>query len=149
MKKKNLLPVIGDLGDKKLCPSFSPRRPGKGWVFGVVTPTDEGPRMVALEKPEPVTEETFAMAAPLHPSEVFRITSPCVEGHCKNFGEGGICHLGHTVSKSRAEGEDLPVCQIRPECVWWHQEGPAACAQCSKMVTNNEKSRAMRDEMGR
>lgn len=118
-----------------LCPSFSPRQPGKGVVFGVMAGTPEQPKMIPLENPEPVTEEIFQLTAPLHPSEVFRIASPCVEGGCKNFSEG-ICHLAKLATQKSAVLEELPPCRIRSECVWWHQEGGEACLRCPQVVTN-------------
>jgi hypothetical protein len=31
---------------------------------------------------------------------------------------------------------DLPDCSIRPECRWWKQSGPDACAVCPEVVTD-------------
>lgn len=147
--KKTLLPVIGDVGENKLCPSFSPMAPGRGWVFGIVMPQDDGHHMVPLEEPEPVTQEIFDLAAPLDPSEVFRMTTPCLEGSCKNFGEGGICHLAKSAASLSDDSADLPVCNIRPKCLWWHQEGPKACKRCSVVVTNNARSLEIRKQLMR
>ena len=33
--------------------------------------------------------------------------------------------------------ESLPVCSIRAECLWWQQEGRAACMRCPHVVTND------------
>ncbi|MEA2562616.1 MAG: hypothetical protein QOH06_4120 [Acidobacteriota bacterium] len=135
-------------GAHHLCPSFAPRAPGRGVVFGIVAGTAERPEVIPLEKPEPVTEEVFKLAAPHHPSEIFRIAAPCVEGGCKNFGNG-VCHLAKAVLRGPETAEDLPYCRIRSECVWWHQEGKAACLRCPQVVTNNPVSLAIRNEMRR
>lgn len=131
-----------------LCPSFAPRSPGTGVVIGVVTGTPDQPEVIPLESPEPVTEEVFKLAAPHHPSEIFRIAAPCVEGGCKNFGNG-LCHLAKAVLRAPEVVEDLPVCRIRSQCVWWHQEGKAACLRCPEVVTNNTLSLAIRTAMKR
>ena len=142
-------PSAGERDEPKLCPSFSPRVPGVGVVFGLVGgDRADAPEMVPLETPEPVTQETFEMVEPLHPSEVFRIAAPCVEGNCKNYGEG-ICHLGRHMAKARRRTFELQACSIRSRCVWWHQEGPEACRRCPGVLTNNSRSKAMRDELGR
>lgn len=135
-------------GSHHLCPSFAPRAPGTGVVFGIVAGTAEQPEVIPLEKPEPVTEEVFRLAAPHHPSEVFRIAAPCVEGGCKNF-DNGVCRLATAVLRWREAAADLPYCRIRSECVWWHQEGRAACLRCPQLVTNNAVSLAIRKEMKR
>lgn len=130
-----------------LCPSFSPRAPGKGVVFGIVVGTPEQPAMIPLEKPEPVTEEIFQLAAPFHPSEVFRIAAPCVEGGCKNFGKG-TCHLAKAVVREPEVVAALRPCRIRLQCLWWHQEGRAACLRCPGVLTNNAATLALRTEKG-
>ena len=141
MKKKNSsLPVIDDCESKDseryLCPSFSPKKPGVGWVFGIIAGEPGKTQVVPLEKPEPVTEETFELTAPFHPSQVLRMAAPCMEGRCKNFGEGA-CHLAKTVASRAADDTTLPPCKIRPRCLWWKQEGGEACKKCPELVTNN------------
>lgn len=150
---RTLLPVLGqqDNGPKPsghLCPSFSPKEPGGGWIFGVVGGDVDRPRLIPLERPEPVTKEVFEMVAPLHPSQVFRIAAPCVEGRCKNFG-GGTCNLAKAVTSRRESTDQLRPCLIRPECLWWHQEGKEACLRCPGVVTNTSKSKAIRDALER
>lgn len=154
MKSSPHLPILGqdepeEETPKKLCPSFMPRRPGVGWVFGVVDGEPGRPEMIPMEEPESVTEETFEMVAPFHPSEVFRIAAPCVEESCKNFG-AGTCHLAKSAVRSEGRSvERLQPCPIRSRCVWWHQEGPDACRRCPGVLTCNSKSKAARDEMGK
>lgn len=148
------LPILGqgdskkNQGDskKKLCPSYTPRGPGSGWVFGVVAGDSDRPEMIPLESPEPVTEEIFEMVAPFHPSEVFRIAAPCVEGRCKNFGEG-TCHLARHTAEAPQRAEKLKPCPIRSRCLWWDQEGAEACRRCPGVVTGNSKSISMREKL--
>lgn len=135
-------------GAHHLCPSFAPRAPGRGVVFAIVAGTVEHPEVLHLEKPEPVTEEIFQLAAPFHPSEIFRIAAPCAEGGCKNFGDG-ICHLAKAVLRGPESTAGLPACQIRSQCVWWHQEGRTACLRCPGVVTNTRTTLAIRYEMNR
>lgn len=155
MKKKARLPIVGQDDteegvSKKLCPSFIPREPGYSWVFGVVAGEPGDPEMIPLERPEPVTEDVFEMVAPFHPSEVFRIAAPCVEGGCKNFGEEGICHLAKAAATSMRRSTDrLQPCAIRPRCLWWHQEGREACLRCPGVLSVNSKSKSLRDKLGR
>jgi hypothetical protein len=117
-------------------------------VIGVVAGTAEQPKLIPLAEPEPVTEEIFKLASPHHPSEIFRIAAPCVEGGCKNFGNG-LCHLAKAVLRSPEAVDDLPPCRIRSHCVWWHQEGKPACLRCPEVVTNNAATLAIRAQMGR
>lgn len=135
-------------GPHHLCPSFAPRAPGKGVVFAIVAGTPEQPEVIPLAKPEPVTEEVFELAAPHHPSEIFRIATPCLEGGCKNFGNG-LCHLAKAMLQRPEAAADLPPCRIRPQCVWWHQEGKAACLRCPEVITNNPVTLAIRNAMKR
>jgi hypothetical protein len=141
-------PARGPATSELLCPSFAPRAPGRGVVIGVVAGTAAHPKLIPLDKPEPVTEEIFKLAAPHHPSEIFRIAAPCVEGGCKNFGNG-FCHLAKAVVKSHEAVDDLPLCRIRSQCVWWHQEGKPACLRCPEVVTNNAATLAIRSQMER
>lgn len=104
--------------------------------------------MIPLDRPEPVTKEIFELAAPHHPSTLFRIAAPCVEGACKNFGDGK-CQLARAVLRDREATDDLPPCRIRPHCVWWHQEGKPACLRCPEVVTNTAATLAIRNEMKR
>lgn len=111
-----------------LCPSFTPRAPQQGLVFGVRTIDEAQPSFAPLAATAPVDNDAFAVAAPYHPAEVFRIAAPCRGGTCKNYDEGG-CRLASQVAATAAPAEVRP-CPIRDRCLWWHQEGAAACGAC-------------------
>jgi hypothetical protein len=102
--------------------------------------------MVPLKQPEPLTQAVVALAAPHHFTEVFRVAAPCLKSGCKNFGSDGNCKLAEWASGTQGSANDpLPFCRIRAGCLWWKQEGPAACRKCPDIVTNNARSRARRE----
>jgi hypothetical protein len=117
------------------CPSAQPS--ADGVVIGVVTGTADERRIGYLSKPQPVTEEILALAAPAAPAEVFRMASPCMGDGCKHFA-GGDCHLvKRIVAHFDPVVSGLPPCQIRPTCRWFRQEGRVACVRCPQVVTNS------------
>jgi hypothetical protein len=115
------------------CPSAQPSAEGK--IIGVVTGTPEGRRVGYLNEPQPVADETLALASPAEPTQVFRIASPCMGTGCKHF-SGGACSLVKRVVSSLAPVVSaLPPCRIRPTCRWFQQEGREACLRCPQVVT--------------
>lgn len=119
-----------------LCPSSQPRVEGAR-VLGVVQQTDEGPDVSYLDSPVPATPEILAMAAPAQPTEVFRIAAPCQTHNCPHY-DGRDCSLvTRIVQIMPMVVENLPRCQIRRECRWFHQEGAAACRRCPQISTVN------------
>jgi len=127
------------------CPSARPEM-AESVVFGVVGGTVAEPRLGYLEKPLPVTPEILALSGPVTPGEVFRFAAPCAGGGCQHF-DGARCRLVERVVRLLPVVDDrLPPCQLRPTCVWWQQEGPAACRRCPQIVSD---SYAPTDEMTR
>lgn len=127
-------PKGGGGGERKLCPSAQADMEGSV-VFGIVGGTVEEPRLIHLKKPQPVTEELLALAAPVEPTEVFRFAAPCVAKGCQHF-DGSKCRLVERTVKLLDEVvESLPPCHLRPNCRWWQQEGKAACLRCPQVVT--------------
>ena len=63
-------------------------------VLGVVQ--QDGPRPVVeyLNARVPATPEILAMAAPLKPTEVFRLAATCAEHKCPHF-DGADCRLAN------------------------------------------------------
>ncbi len=131
-----------------LCPSFTPRNPGDGSIFGIVVDDIRSPRLIQLPTLIPITRKAFDLAAPFQPSEIFRIAAPCIGGQCKNFGES-LCHLGKAVATESEPQTELPTCVIRPSCRWWHENGPDACWGCLRVVTNTQATLEMRDRLGK
>jgi len=88
-----------------------------------------------LNQPLPATPEILATAAPLKPTEVFRLAATCAEGMCPHF-DGADCQLAARVVQILPAVVDfLPPCIIRKECRWYSQEGGAACKRCPAVTT--------------
>jgi hypothetical protein len=118
----------------KLCPSAQPVM-DRAMVLGVVQ--QDGPRPVVeyVNARIPATPEVLAMAAPLKPTEVFRLAATCAEHKCPHF-DGADCRLATRVAKMLPPVVDsLPPCVIRKECRWFSQEGAAACMRCPQITT--------------
>jgi len=107
----------------------------RAMVLGVVQ--HDGPRPVVeyLNARVPATPEILALAAPLKPTEVFRLAATCAEHKCPHF-DGADCRLATRVAKMLPPVVDsLPPCTIRKECRWFAQEGAAACMRCPEITT--------------
>jgi hypothetical protein len=119
-----------------LCPSSQPDK-DNAVVFGVVGGTVEDPRVNYLERSQPVNEEIQQLSAPVKPTEMMRLASPCHEQGCLHF-DGSDCRLAQRiVEQLPTVTETLPACQIRSSCRWWQQEGKSACLRCPQVVTEN------------
>ena len=109
-------------------------------VFGIVAGTADQPKVTYLKQTQPVTEKTFAITAPVKPTEVFRISSNCAESSCQHF-DGHNCRLvERIVDRLPKVSKELPPCQIRRDCRWWNQEGKSACMRCPQIVTDHYNS---------
>jgi hypothetical protein len=118
----------------KLCPSAQPRM-DQCKVLGVVQRQGPKPMLEYLKEPLPATPAILAMAAPLKPTEVFRLSATCAEHKCPHF-DGTDCRLATRVVRILPEVVDiLPPCIIRKECRWYFQEGGAACKRCPEVTT--------------
>ncbi len=83
----------------------------------------------------PASPEILALAAPLKPTEVFRLSATCAEHKCPHF-NGKDCQLAtRVVQILPAVVDPLPPCIIRKECRWYSQEGGAACKRCPAITT--------------
>src|SRR5262245_37750164 len=104
-------------------------------VLGVVQPDGPTPMVAYLNQHVPATPEVLALAAPLKPTEVFRLAATCAEHRCPHF-DGADCRLATRVVKLMPAAVDgLPPCLIRKECRWYSQEGGAACRRCPVITT--------------
>ncbi len=120
----------------KLCPSAQPGM-DQCRVLGVVQRDGPAPMLQYLNEHVPATEEVLAMAAPLKPTEVFRLAATCAEHQCPHF-DGADCQLAtRIVQILPAVVDTLPPCIIRKECRWYSQEGGAACHRCPEVTTVN------------
>lgn len=131
-----LNPTTPSTRDTLLCPSSQPEVEGVR-VLGVVQRTPSGPEVAYLDQPLPATPDVLAMAAPAQPTEVFRLAAPCQTSRCPHF-DGANCGLAtRIVQLLPAVVDQLPPCQIRSECRWFHQEGASACRRCPQISTLN------------
>ena len=105
-------------------------------IFAIVQGTAAEPRAAYLDRLVPLTAEIAAQAAPINPAEVFRISAPCAAHGCCHFGEGGCSLAGRLVQLTPAVVDAAPPCRLRPNCVWWLQEGVKACLRCPQVVTH-------------
>jgi hypothetical protein len=104
-------------------------------VLGVVQQDGPKPMLLYLNRPLPATPDVLAMAAPLKPTEVFRLSATCAEHKCPHF-DGADCQLAARVVRMLPEAVDaLPPCLIRKDCRWYSQEGGAACRRCPEITT--------------
>ncbi len=118
----------------KLCPSAQPGM-DNCHVLGVVQHDGPKPLVLYLNKPLPATPDVLAMAAPLKPTEVFRLSGTCAEHACPHF-DGADCQLATRVARMLPAVVDaLPPCIIRKDCRWFSQEGGAACLRCPEVTT--------------
>jgi len=118
----------------KLCPSAQPGMESCR-VLGVVQRDGPVPMLQYLDEPLPATPEVLAMAAPLKPTEVFRLAATCAEHKCPHF-DGSDCRLAARIVRMLPPAVDmLPPCTIRRDCRWFSQEGAAACRRCPEITT--------------
>ena len=104
----------------KLCPSAQPGMEGCR-VLGVVRHDSATPVLEYLSTRVPATPEVLAMAAPLQPTEVYRLAATCAEHACPHF-DGADCQLAtRIVQILPAVVDALPPCIIRRNCRWFTQ----------------------------
>src|SRR5215469_7256806 len=78
----------------KLCPSAQPGM-DRCMVLGVGGREGDTPIVQYLNEPLPATPEVLAMAAPLNPTEVFRLSATCEEHKCPHY-DGKDCWLAES-----------------------------------------------------
>jgi len=118
----------------KLCPSAQPGMDNCR-ILGVVQQDGPRPMLLYLNQHVPATPEVLAMAAPLKPTEVFRLSATCAEHGCPHF-DGADCQLATRVVQILPPAVDaLPPCIIRNDCRWYSQEGGSACQRCPEIMT--------------
>jgi len=120
----------------KLCPSAQPGMPDCQ-ILGVVQRDGPRPLLLYLKEPLPATNEVLAMASPLKPTEVFRLSAVCAEHRCPHF-DGADCRLATRIVELLPPAVDrLPSCNVRRDCRWYSQEGGEACLRCPEVTTVN------------
>ena len=117
-----------------VCPSAQPDL-AHSRIYGVIAGSSENVEVVYFSEELPVTPELIAMCAPVAPTEVFRFAAPCQGNKCQHF-DGAECRLvNNLVQISIGSKQDLKPCPIRTSCRWFAQQGAAACARCTEIVT--------------
>jgi hypothetical protein len=118
----------------KLCPSAQPGM-DQCQVLGVVRRNGPAPMIEYLNQHLSADAEVLAMAAPLKPTDVFRLAATCAEQECPHF-DGADCRLASRIVRILpAVVDSLPPCIIRKDCRWYSQEGGAACRRCPEVTT--------------
>jgi hypothetical protein len=118
-----------------LCPSAHTSGP-EARLFGVQVRDDRGERQLAyLPETHPITEQVMRLAGDAAPHEVLRVAALCIEDSCPHWNGVG-CRLATRVATMLPVAVSaMPRCAIRPTCLWFKQEGPAACLRCPKVAT--------------
>lgn len=119
---------------ERMCPSAQPGME-RASAFAVIGGSASEPRAEYVDRLVPLTPEVLALSAPVEPTEVFRIGAVCAGGSCQHF-DGKKCQLAvRLVQILPAVVTAPPACSLRSTCMWWHQEGTAACLRCPQVVT--------------
>lgn len=104
-------------------------------IFGVLSGTDEEPRVAYLKPGVRVPASMLAQLGSVDPTQVFRFAAACEENRCSHF-DGARCQLGNRVAKQlEAVVDTLPPCQIRVSCRWFAEQGGEVCLRCPQIVT--------------
>lgn len=122
-------------GVEPACPSAQSEMKGAA-VFAVIQGTAAEPRAAYLDQIVPLTAEVAALAAPIRPTEVFRVSARCAAQACCHFGDGRCSLADRLVRLVPKVVAAAPPCVLRPNCMWWLQEGVEACLRCPQVVTH-------------
>lgn len=118
------------------CPSAQPGM-ADAEILGVVEGVGDGARVAYVNAHVAASDDILALAAPLAPTEVYRLSARCEERRCTHF-DGARCQLAVRIVERLPEvAAWLPPCAIRPICRWFQQEGRSACLRCPQIVTTN------------
>jgi hypothetical protein len=117
-----------------LCPSAHATAQGAR-LFGVQVVGPDGRRQLAyLPETQPVTEQILDRVGPAG-HQVLRVAAHCIEGACPHWNGQG-CTLATRVATMMPQAvSGMPRCAIRPNCLWFAQEGPSACLRCPQVAT--------------
>lgn len=117
------------------CPSSQPEVEGAA-VFAIIEGSSAEPRAAYLDRLVPLTPEIVAGTASIHPAEVFRLSAPCAAQACRHFDNERCGLVNRLVQLVPSVVSSPPACVLRPSCLWWLQEGIAACLRCPQVVTH-------------
>ncbi len=120
------------------CPSGLADRP-ESVVLGVRSGEDGG--VVYLADPVPARDVVGLVPEGVEPRRVLRFASHC-ESDCRQR-VGTECGLVNRIVAlpGPPQGSAVPRCHLRQQCMWWSQNGVAACHRCpavSSLVTKDD-----------
>src|SRR3974377_267719 len=108
----------------KLCPSAQPGMDNCR-ILGVVQHEGPTPKIVYLTEILPATDEVLALASPLKPTEVFRLSATCAEHKCPHF-DGADCRLATRGATMLAPVVGSLAPRVIPKEWRWDSQGGAA-----------------------
>lgn len=116
-----------------MCPSVPADSEGS-MIIGVNIGTAEKPETAYLTETQAVTKELLDAVQPVRPEDVFRFSAPCTR--CVHYAvrESKCLFAEKVVRLTPPAADQLPVCAIRAECLWWRQEGEQACIRCTRII---------------
>jgi hypothetical protein len=121
-----------------LCPSAPWHHEG-AIVFGVTAGTAKAPKVLFLKQMQAPTDALKAKLGDVAPEQVFRVAAPCRGSGCQHHSAAtNDCGLATRIVQQVDPVQDRwATCGIRASCVWWAQEGVAACIRCPQIATRN------------
>lgn len=122
-----------------LCPSAPWGNKG-AVVFGITGGTVKAPRVMFLKQMLTPSPELEAKLGGVAPEEVFRVAAPCAGNGCQHHNTATKgCNLATNIVQQVDQVVDQwATCGIRPDCLWWKQEGVKACVRCPQIATRNK-----------
>jgi hypothetical protein len=126
-------PLPKEPAPKPQCPS-APEYWPEARTFGIIGGTPEQPWVRYLSKPLPGVPRNLPDG--VSPRAVVRISANCQEGGCRHW-TGDACSLAkRVIEQFDPVVVRVPPCSIRPSCLWFNQEGKAACLRCPGIATD-------------
>lgn len=120
---------------QSLCPS-APLETEGAQIIGVVTIGGTA-QVQYLEKPVSTSGRVLSVLNGARPDAVLRVAAPCAGGGCHHYQQGRCSLVDRVVEHLQPAETALPKCPIRKDCVWFAQQGGAACRRCSQIATWN------------
>lgn len=115
-----------------LCPSA--RCTESALLIGrAISPVEVAILPVPMRVSRAFIEEANQLRAP---EKRFRFAAPCQGANCANW-QDSHCQVPDQVSPL-VEQVDAPVCGIRQECRWFHENDLAACRICPQVTTERD-----------
>lgn len=115
------------------CPSAQPDMVDAR-VFALVAGSADRPQLAYLKAGvnlDPATVSALGETA----RHALRYAARCENSGCSHH-DGQRCGLGRRITQQLdAVVDALPLCQIRPSCRWYRENGREACLRCPQVVT--------------